>query len=553
MALNPKGARSATLAKGLDILNTLESQREPQSLRSIMSALNMTKPTAHRLLATLVDYGLVRYNSKEATYQLGMRLFEMSHRVWQDFDLRGIASVEMQKLSDLTGEAISLALINGKQGVYIDEIESRHYLREPSRMGMNFDLWRSATGKALIAGIQPEKRESIIQDINPDELAGTRFPSIEQMRAHLDLVNARGYSIDLGDHISGIVGVAAPIVDHRGLTVAAIGLSGPADRLTRERLHELGPALIEATRRASLQAGGSPRPVSKVPPPATPVKANVKTLHFAHNLIGEGPVFDEKNNRLFWVDICRPEIYGFDLKTGQLNAFSVGEMVAALAIVDDGLLIAAQSGLWIVNPMTGERLRDLGHPEKHIPTNRFNDGKCDAKGRFWIGTIALNLAEGAGSLYAVDANGTSRVMETDLTLPNGLGWSPNGKVMYVTDTMQKTIFAYDFDLEEGSISNRRVFITFDANSPANPDGLAVDSNGNLWVAMWDGWCVSKFSPRGEHLEDIAMPVPRPTSCAFGGEDNKTLFVTSARIRVSETSLQIAPLSGSVFAIDLSKQ
>ena len=549
MSKKTASARSATLAKGLDILNVLAASPTPLRLRDIMQMLGMTKPTAHRQLATLIDYGLVRYDPDKASYQLGMRLFEMSRRVWEDVDLRGAAAIEMTRLHELTGEAVALALIvDDDEAVYVDEIASRHHIRERGRIGQRVVLWRSAIGKALAAGLAHPVRQKLLCQLGEQALRDARFASIEALSAHLDLVNARGYAIEDQEHIPGIRGVAAPIVDHRGLTVAAIGLSGPTERLAKEQLHELGPALIEATRRASLQAGGSPRPVSASPRPAKPPSRRVKTLVDGRNLIGECPLYDAANERLFWVDICKPAIYRYDFAERRCQTIAPGEMVTALALVPDGLLIAAQSGLRVIDPSGGEPIRFLGHPERDVPGNRFNDGKCDSRGRFWVGTLALNVSRSAGALYRIDADGQFVAMETGLTLPNGIGWSPDDSIFYLADTAERKIYAYDFCPDSGAISNRRTFIKFAKDVPGDPDGLAVDQAGDLWVALWDGWRIQQFAPDGSCKQEIILPVPRPTSCTFGGASNKTLYVTSARIRISETQLRSAPLSGAVFAI-----
>ena len=161
MAEGSMKARSATLAKGLEILSFVGAQKRPVSLKDVMTGLGMTKPTAHRLLATLVDHGMIRYEATEATYRLGMHLFELSRQVWQDVDLRGSAMAEMQKLHAMTGETVSLAILTPDGGVYIDELQSSHHLREQSRVGQRVSTWQSAMGKALISGLAHEEREKL--------------------------------------------------------------------------------------------------------------------------------------------------------------------------------------------------------------------------------------------------------------------------------------------------------------------------------------------------------------------------------------------------------
>ncbi|QBX99890.1 hypothetical protein E2K80_03365 [Rhodophyticola sp. CCM32] len=546
----PPKARSATLSKGLEILSFLGSQGDPVSLRTVMAGLGMTKPTAHRLLATLVDHGMVRFDSGANTYCLGMRIFELSRQVWRDLDLRSAAMGEMQKLHTETGETILLAILTPDGGVYIDELQSRHHLREQPRVGQRVPLWRSAIGKALISGLGYSERTRLLNDDAAAIRQSPVYRDVRELTWQLDLVNARGYAIEIEEDMPGISGVAAPIVDHRGITVAAIGLSGATSRLDRDALHRLGPSVIEATRLASLQAGGVPRPVSTARRPADLPTRVFNLISQADNLIGEGPVISRDRRYLYWVDICRPCVFRHDLTSGQTSKFRQKDMVTAIADTGEGLLLASLSGIRVMDIETGQTLKDLGHPEADIPTNRFNDGKLDSHGRFWIGSLAFNLSAGAGALYRVDPDGTHCRMETGLTLPNGLGWAPDTRTMYLIDTSDRVLFAYDFDAATGRIANRRDLIRFARDVPGNPDGLEVDPDGNLLVAMWDGWCIRKYSPDGGFLEAIPVPFPRPTSCVFLPAPQPRLLVTSARIRIATDLLEHCPHAGSVVEIPM---
>ena len=542
-------SRSTTLAKGLKILSFLGSEVSPQSLRQVMLKLGMTKPTAHRLLATLVDHGMVRFDSSDNTYRLGMRLFELSRQVWQDFDLRGSASTEMQKLQAEAGETITLAILTPEGGVYIDELQSNHHIREQSRIGQRVSKWSSAIGKALISGLSYDERALLQKAERAEILSLGQYKDLSALNRHLDLVNARGYAVDIDEDVSGISSVAAPIVDHRGITIAAIGLSGSSQRLNRDALHRLGPSVIEATRMASLKAGGAPRPVSSALMPATLPEPKVTVLAEVENLIGECPVSNADGTFVYWVDICRPCIFALHLESGEISRFPQDEMVTAISDTDRGLLAASQSGVKLIDVASGQVLRTVSDPESGLPTNRYNDGKCDSQGRFWVGSLAFNLENGAGSLYRIEVDGSSRMMETGFTLPNGLGWSRDNRTMYLIDTADRVVYAYDFDEATGQISNRTDFIEFGMDCIGSPDGMDVDAEGNLWIAIWDGWSVRKYSPAGELLSEISVPFPRPTSCLCL-EDTQQVIVTSARIRVSSDLLQNHNLAGSVVSIPL---
>ena len=544
----PTKAGSATLAKGLKILSFLGSTASPQSLRQVMSALGMTKPTAHRLLATLVAHGMVRFDSVDNTYRLGMRLFELSRQVWEDFDLRGSAGTEMQKLQAESGETITLAILTPEGGVYIDELQSNHHIREQSRIGQRVSKWSSAIGKALISGLSYDERV-FLQEAEREEILSLGYKDLSALNRHLDLVNARGYAVDIDEDVAGISGVAAPILDHRGITIAAIGLSGSSQRLSRDALHRLGPSVIEATRMASLKAGGAPRPVSSASMPASLPEPKVELLAQVENLIGECPVSSADGASIYWVDICRPCIFSLHLASGAIANFPQDEMVTAISDTDRGLLAASQSGVKLMDIGSGKLLQNVSDPEAELPGNRYNDGKCDSKGRFWVGSLAFNLERGAGALYRIEVDGRSQKMESGLTLPNGLGWSSDNHIMYLIDTADRVVYTYDFDEASGHIGNRSEFIKFGSDCIGSPDGMDVDAEGNLWIAMWDGWSVRKYSPAGELLLETSVPFPRPTSCLCL-EDMQRVIITSARIRVSGDLLQKHRLAGSVVSIPL---
>jgi sugar lactone lactonase YvrE len=446
-------------------------------------------------------------------------------------ELPRIASAEIAALAGRTGRTVTLALRAGTEAVCVGA------WGDGRRIGQRVPLLRTAVGEALAANQDERARRSL-----PEGSDG------RQVASRLDLVRARGYAIETDELDAGVAAVAAPIVDGSGRAIAAIACEGPSADLPRGALHELAPLLIEATRGISRHFGGVLRPTSRAARPAAPPPSSVRLLADTRNLIGEGPLYDAASERLYWLDMYDPTIFRFDFRSGRLSSYLQEEMVTALALTPEGMLVAAQSGLWLAHPDTLRRIRYLGHPEAHIASNRFNDGKCDGSGRFWVNTIDLEFGAGAGALYRREADGSFATVETGLTLPNGLGWSPDNRTMYLAETRERAIYAYDFSRDTGQISNRRVLVSLPVDAGGAPDGMAVDGDGNIWVALFDGWRVSQFSPEGCLLREVVLPVPRPTSCAIGGADGRTLFVTSARIRVSESMLQEAPHSGAVFAI-----
>ncbi|MGI9179267.1 MAG: SMP-30/gluconolactonase/LRE family protein [Longimicrobiaceae bacterium] len=272
----------------------------------------------------------------------------------------------------------------------------------------------------------------------------------------------------------------------------------------------------------------------------------VRNVLEARARLGEGPVWDEMTQTLFWVDIYNHRVHQFFPERESSRSFDVGEVVGSLAVIDpQTLLLALRHQLARLDLATGEVER-LITVEEGKPRNRLNDGKCDSRGRFWIGSMSRE--EGEAALYRYDPGGSLHVMETGLTISNGLGWSPDGKTFYLTDSPEKTIYAYDFDAATGEISGRRVLVDLSGESSV-PDGLSVDGEGHIWSAQWDGWCVIRFAPDGREVLRVPMPVKRPTSCAFGGTERTQLYVTSASIDMSEEQIEENVSAGDLFCLE----
>lgn len=262
--------------------------------------------------------------------------------------------------------------------------------------------------------------------------------------------------------------------------------------------------------------------------------------------LGEGPLWDDLTQTLFWVDIYNHRVHQLFPERGSSRSFDVGETVGCVAVTGpEKLLVGLRHHLAYLDTTSGE-IQRLVTVEEEKPRNRLNDGKCDSRGRFWIGSMSRE--EGEAALYRYDPSGDLHVMQTGLTISNGLGWSADENTFYLTDSPRKTIYAYDFDATTGEISGRRVFVDLSSESSV-PDGLAVDVEGCVWSAQWDGWCVIRFAPDGREVLRVPIPVKRPTSCAFGGEEGTQLYVTSASIDMSEEEIEQNVSAGDLFCLD----
>jgi sugar lactone lactonase YvrE len=263
-------------------------------------------------------------------------------------------------------------------------------------------------------------------------------------------------------------------------------------------------------------------------------------------LLGEGPVWDARAERIYWVDITRHEIHFCAADGLAHQVINTGQPVGAVALYKKDMLVAAlQKGFAFIDLRDGS-IEWIGNPERDITGNRFNDGKCDPAGRFWAGTMNVHGEKEAGNLYALETDGRVVLKLKGVSVSNGMAWSPDGRVFYFIDTATRAVSAFDYDKAVGRISNRRVVIKIPPEM-GKPDGMTIDAEGMLWVALWDGWGISRWDPfTGKLLCQIKLPVSRVTSCTFGGKDLRDLYVTSARIGLSEEELQEQPLAGSLF-------
>jgi L-arabinonolactonase len=269
----------------------------------------------------------------------------------------------------------------------------------------------------------------------------------------------------------------------------------------------------------------------------------------ARNLLGEGPIWDTRDNALYWVDIHAPALLRFDPANSKAAHWPMPSMVGCVVPrARGGFLIALRDGIYGFDPGLGT-LSLIVAPEPNQPRNRLNDGKCDRRGRFWVGSMCDDSRKPAGSLYRLDAAATCSRILTDIHVPNSIAWSPDDRILYFADTRTNSIRAFAYDLSTGDVGESRVFVG-PGTAPGFPDGATVDEAGCLWSARYGGNAVVRFTPEGRLDRVIELPVSQVTACAFGSRDLTTLFVTTAAMHLSPAQLVEQPLAGSLFAIDV---
>ena len=268
---------------------------------------------------------------------------------------------------------------------------------------------------------------------------------------------------------------------------------------------------------------------------------NIRAISEVISDLGEGPIWSANTNSVTWTDITQNTFHTADIDTGKTMSFGVPSMVGAIAHSKEGGYIAA----------TQKGFARIGVDGKYSPLHSFlpddmrmNDGKVDPSGRFWAGSMALSFEKGRGSLYVLEKDNSYRSILDDITLSNGMGWSPDAQYFYYIDSVPGVLKRFDYDLYTGHISNPKDLITFDSSSGI-PDGMSMSSDGKIVIALWDGRRIEIYEPSGEKVSEITLGVSRPTSCTFAGPNRDILIVSTASQGIDRAD---EPLAGKILAV-----
>ncbi len=270
--------------------------------------------------------------------------------------------------------------------------------------------------------------------------------------------------------------------------------------------------------------------------------------------LGESCRWDEIRNELIWVDLDAGRFFRATADGPTVTVISTYEVegtltaVAPMANRRAGWIIATDQSIATLDE--DGSLHELSRPEAANASRvRMNDGAADPWGRFWIGSMAYDAQPRMGSLYRYDEGAGTQTVLRDLTISNGLGWSLDRRTMYFIDSGPGVVYAFDVD-ENGNISNQRTLVQFDQASDGVPDGMCIDAEGALWIALWGGYQVRRYSHIGELLARVDIPTMQPACCAIGGSNGTTLYVTTAREDMSSEQLEFEPDAGRLFCIDV---
>lgn len=534
-------AGTGSLMKAIDVLDTIAAATEPLSVAQIASEVGLPRPTTHRILSALLQRGMVRREDQRDGFSLGYRLFELAHRAWSAVDVRGAATNALDRLRDLSQEVVVLGVRKNGQFVCVDRRDSPFNIRPAISVGYSEQLWSSALGMAIVSEFWLSDDDGGVRDEFAELFSRSGH---SKALAEIPLNVARGYAL-MFDDATGTASVAAPILDTMGRPIASIGIIGPASRLSEERLHQLALYVIEATRQTTSNAGNVVQSIAPQPKPHKGKGHDVDVVAHTRTLMGKAPAWHPRNGgELSLSDAFGPSLIRISLADGAVQEVPRGmpEMLAGLTKDGDPVIVNAE-GVSVVEP----GVQRLAVPLPGTITRlRCNHATPDREGRLVLSMMDARGRTDGGGLYRLEADGSLTTLHAPLTMWSGLDWSPDGRFLYCADTAHQQLLRYRY--EGGAvIGDRTVLATFPVSS-GRPDGLAIDSSGAIWLAMWDGWRVIKVTPAGKVDQEIVLPIPRPVGLSFGGTDHRTLFITSARVRLSPDVIADSPLSGAVLAL-----
>lgn len=517
-----KGA--ALIDKAFQLIDIVGASPGHVGIQQLIRETGWARPTLYRILSAITANGFLRLDPVAQGYTLGYRFLELAQNVWSGPDLAAIASVELRRLRDMTGETAYLAVPHDGAMVALGKFEGTHTVRSAARLGIRKPMHCTSQGKAVLAFLPPDDVERLLGREELEKFTAKTITDPAHLKPHLAIVRQRGYAIEDEEIISGNRCVGAPILDSTGRPVAAISVAGPVWRLTSERVEQLGPEVALVARNISVQLRGYTEavPVDLQHPMAHP--SATKPAFY-----GADPIWDAQQKVLFWTDRLGPAVFETGSKSSRSYRLPHDAPIRTAGWVEGSLRI------WQPDRQTCMERGEFTSPRSAI-SGVATATAADRHGGLWV-----SFPEGDGSRITGVRQGTDCEW-----LVNGhvsaLAWTPDGSTLFAADSDKGTIYS----LQPGG-KMPRIFSRIPRVS-GEPRGIAVDQRGRLWVSLYDGWSVARLSDDGEIESVAALPVPRPTGLAFGAEDGQSLFITSARVGLTREVLDNAPLSGRLLVL-----
>ena len=516
---------TAALDKALDVLEIIGSSPTGLTQTELSEKVDLPKTTLYRLIATLIDRGMLRRDPLRKVYRLGFRYLELVRNAYLEPDLVAAASMELRALRDLTGETSYLAVLEGTEVMSLERCDGAHSERSAAALGQSKPLYCTGQGKAILSALDDRSRSEIIKGLTLAPLTPHTLTDRRRLQTELRIIKSRGYAIDDEEIVLGIRCVAAPIIDNAGVVRGALSVAGPAYRLTRPRLDLLGPELVDAARRVGAQLTVTPEFAGD---------GSVSSVEAPWAFHGAFPRWSEERRHLYWADTLAPAVRRYDGTSDRVLA-RLDAPIVALEWTGHELLAATSQGWYRVEEDRIEPLIDW--PAAGIHSTCF-----DKAFGLWLCRAASRSGFEVGRLYP---SGEFEPRWHFTEPMAGLAWDASRAVLYGVAPASGTVFRMQLDS-----ANVRRF----ASQPKGSgilSGLACDAHGGVWTVMKDGWSIVRFDQDGTLDRVIGLPVPCPTDVVTTDEHGFQLYVTSSRHEVSMEALGNAPLAGSLFRVSLS--
>lgn len=518
------GEGTGSLEKAIDILDLISEHADGMSQNDLAERLALPRTTVYRILATLVARGLIRRDPGRRMYCLGFRCVEMARQVYSMPALVSAASAELRALRDLTGETSYIGALEGLDVVSLERYDSPHSQRSNASLGHRKPVYATSQGKAILSALPAEQREAIVRDLTLKALTPLTITDRRRLQAELRIIQSRGYAIDDEENVMGTRCVGAPVLDPQGVVRGAISVAGPAYRLTIARIELLGPELVEAARHIGAQL----QPLRSTTQDATaqPIDAVPQSIHGTH------PYWCEEDQRLLWLDTLAPALRVYQ-SSGEQHKVPVEQPILGAFFRDRQPVLVLEKHAVLVSGNQVELFANWTHKHLRALCNRSDN------------TLWMSQGSGQSSrIGIVESDGTFDPLWQLNEVIDHLLWHAPSETLYANAPESGNILM----LKPGSSAVRK-FATVPKSS-GTLSGLAMDRDGGVWTALRDGWSVVHFANDGNLDRVVPLPVPCPTGVAIGGAEGNVLYVTSARQFVPLDILKKAPLSGSLFEINL---
>lgn len=514
---------TALIGKAFRLIDLIAAAPGLVSAAELAAATGWPKATLYRILASVTAHGFVRLDPQSQGYTLGYRLLELAQNVWVAPDLAAVASIELQRLRDMTGETAYLAVPHDGTVLALGKYESPHDIRSAARLGVRKPLHCTSQGKAILAFLPEAEAEAMLGQGPLERFTAHTITDRSTLMTQLRIVRARGYAVEDQEILLGNRCVGAPVLDSTGQPVAAISVAGPVYRLTSERVAQLGPEIANVARNIGLGLRGAPARPSQTGMPWQPHAAHREPVFY-----GAHPVWDPQRSSLVWADRLGPSLYMTSGSGSVAFRPEPGAPIDGLAVTAEGDVILLLGGR-ILQINKCDCVLDRTVPELVGATAMASD----PAGRPWV-AVRQGDETRIGKLGADGAHEIAWVLRKRI---GALAWSPASGRLFASDPQSGTIYLLERDGAAPRLFTRIPRVS------GEPRSLAVDADDRLWVGLYDGWSIARLTTEGEIERLLPLPVPRPTGLAFGGEGRDRIYVTTARIDLAREVLEKAPLSG----------